>query len=94
MSLDILFFFRVPLSVSDERSVSARLESLENRVQSAVSAMEKLSAARSHTSSLAPQPPSVSLTPAPSVTCPVPGQTFASVAVKMAHPIHLFMVGL
>ena len=35
------------LSVSDERSVGARLESLETSVQSVISAVEKLTAVRS-----------------------------------------------
>ena len=70
------------LSVSDERSVGARLESLENSVQSVISAVEKLTAVK-----VASQP-SVSLTPAAvsSQACPVPGQTFAHVAAKLLQP--------
>jgi hypothetical protein len=73
---------RVPLdavSVSDERSVSAKLESLKVCVKTVVSAVEKLSAVRSsHVPNLAPLP-GVSITPAP-------GQTYADIARKQLQP--------
>ena len=69
---------RIPLdavSVSGERSVSARLESLETCVKTVVSAVEKLSAMK-----ITPVP---SLAPLPAVTITTPnGQTFADIAKK------------
>ena len=82
---------KVPLeAVSDtgERSVSARLESLEECVKGVVSAVDKLSSMRINpATSLAPIPavPGVSITPAQG-----PGQTFADIARKhvQARPDH------
>ena len=74
---------RVPLeavSVSGERSVSARLESLEECVKGVVSAVDKLSAMKSiPVPSLAPLPGvTITSAPGPSGT----GQTFADIARK------------
>ena len=73
---------RVPLealSVSDERSVSARLESLEESVKTVVSAVEKLATVRIPVPSLATIPV-VSITPAWGSNGV--GQTFADIASR------------
>ena len=79
------------LSINDERSVSARLESLESSVKSVVSAVEKLTAAKTPSCSLAPLPGLV-VTPAPTTSVTshsaqvTSDQTFANVAARMLHP--------
>ena len=56
------------LSVTDERSVSARLESLESSVQTVISAVGKLTAASSPAGAGCSVPmPGVAITPAPAV---------------------------
>ena len=95
---------KVPLeavSVTDERSVCARLESLEVCVQTVVSAVEKLSALKSNPAPSLPHTPAVSITPAAVHAVPVvqpPStsyQTFAQVASKQvpAQPAGRLPVG-
>ena len=71
------------LSIGDERSVSARLESLESSVQSVISAVNKLTDKNANGHNIyptqnlgVPKPP----------TLPPEGETFANVASKMLHP--------
>ena len=84
---------RVPLdalSVSAERSVGARLESLEVSVQSIVSAVEKLAAVKAPALL-----PGVAITPAsaPATSGPTAEQTFANVAARLLQPGHGGQVG-
>ena len=78
---------RVPLdalSVSDERSVGSKLESLEVSVQSIVSAVEKLAAVK------APAPlPAVSITPVSATASPgsTGDPTFANVASRLLQAV-------
>ena len=82
---------KVPLDAlasNAERSVSARLESLESSLNSVVSAVEKLTALRNPTPV---QVPALSIDPAPVPTALMPGslpasQTFADVAARLLQP--------
>ena len=77
------------LSLNNERSVSARLDSLESSVKSVVSAVEKLTAVKTPSCSLAPMP-EMTVTPAPALPSHAAqvtsDQTFANVAARMLHP--------
>ena len=78
---------KVPLdaiSIRDERSVSSRLESLENSIESVKAAVEKLTSVRNPGSGLVPMP-GVTVTPASNSTASS-GQTFANVAAKFLKP--------
>ena len=69
------------LSINDERSVSARLESLETSVLSIVSAVDKLVAEKSPVPNLVPVQSVLQVPNVPPVQ-----ETFAAVASQMLHP--------